>query len=400
MACPLQMSTAAPQFVHHDLRLLNPAFSSPLLDVLTELELLRRLQLTVTTPQPVFVQLKRVFHLLESLASARIEGNHTTLADYVEEKVAGDGSRADAIQEIRNLERAMDYVEAAVQPGGPITLALIRELHQMAVQGLKREGDKTPGAWRTTAVSIAQAVHRPPEAVQVPGYMDELAAFINRADAPKYDLMKVALAHHRFAWVHPFTNGNGRVVRLLTYALLIKYGFKVGQGDEAGRLLNPAAVFCTDRQRYYDMLAAADAGTDAALEAWCVYVLDGVQTELQKLDQLADYKHFVDKVLWPAINYAHLRGWTTQIEDRVLTTVAAKGVVKAGDLGELLPTLTATQRTYQIRKLVDRGLLQPLYEGARQYVVGFASSELLRGVIKALTDEGLVPAQVREPAAG
>lgn len=393
------MSAVAPRFVHHDLRLLNPAFSSPLLDVLTELEPLRRLQLAVSTPQPVFVQLKRVFHLLESLASARIEGNHTTLADYVEEKVAGDGSRADAIQEIRNLERAMDYVEAAVQPGGPITLALIRELHQVAVQGLVREGDKTPGAWRTTAVSIAQAAHRPPEAVQVPGYMDELAAFINRADAPKYDLMKVALAHHRFAWVHPFTNGNGRVVRLLTYALLIKYGFKVGQGDEAGRLLNPAAVFCTDRQRYYDMLAAADAGTEAALEAWCVYVLEGIVTELRKLDELSDHDKLTQAILLPAIALAAERQSITPQERQILVLTAKAGVVKSGDLAPAMPRMTETQRSYAIRKLVERGMLQPVREGARQYVLGFIGSPLLRGVVQALTDAGLIPAQVRDPAA-
>ena len=47
--------------------------------------------------------------------------------------------------------------------------------------------------------------------------MEELVAFINRRDPPKYDLMKVAIAHHRFGWIHPFSNGNGRVVRLLTY---------------------------------------------------------------------------------------------------------------------------------------------------------------------------------------
>ena len=69
------------QFVHHPLRLLNPSFDSPLLDVLTDLEHLRRLQIQGTTPLPVFMQLKQVFHVLESLASARIEGNHTTLAN-------------------------------------------------------------------------------------------------------------------------------------------------------------------------------------------------------------------------------------------------------------------------------------------------------------------------------
>jgi hypothetical protein len=44
------------------------------------------------------------------------------------------------------------------------------------------------------------------------------------------DFIKVALSHHRFGWIHPFRNGNGRVVRLLTYLLLIKYGFNVKTG--------------------------------------------------------------------------------------------------------------------------------------------------------------------------
>lgn len=89
-------------------------------------------------------------------------------------------------------------------------------------------------------MSIAQSTHLPPEFIHVPAYMQELVGFMNRADAPKYDLMKVALAHHRFGWIHPFGNGNGRTVRLLTYSLLIKYGFNV---KTSGRVLNPTAVF-------------------------------------------------------------------------------------------------------------------------------------------------------------
>lgn len=56
-----------PAFLHHDLALLNPAFDSPLVDVVTELEHLRRLQLGGSTPAPVFFQLKHIFHMLESL---------------------------------------------------------------------------------------------------------------------------------------------------------------------------------------------------------------------------------------------------------------------------------------------------------------------------------------------
>ena len=50
-----------PTFNHHDLSLINPSFDSPLVDVLTELEYLRRLQLGGTTPPQVFFQLKRIF---------------------------------------------------------------------------------------------------------------------------------------------------------------------------------------------------------------------------------------------------------------------------------------------------------------------------------------------------
>lgn len=68
------------EFNHFELGLLNPDFDSPLVDVLTELELLRHLRLETDVHPILFVQLKDVFHMLESLGSARIEGNHTTLA--------------------------------------------------------------------------------------------------------------------------------------------------------------------------------------------------------------------------------------------------------------------------------------------------------------------------------
>jgi Fic family protein len=384
-------------FVHHDLRLLAPVFSSPLVDVLTDLEHLRRLEMRGSTPLPVFLQLKKVFHLLESLASARIEGNHTTLADYIETKVTAPvGTPSDTLREIENIEAAMRHLEETVQPHEPISEHLIRSLHAVTVEGLEREGDRTPGAYRNGAVKIAQAEHQPPDAIQVPAYMQELVDFVNRADAPKYDLMKVALAHHRFAWIHPFGNGNGRLVRLLTYALLVKYGFRV---SAMGRLLNPAAVFCSDRNHYYSMLAEADKGTDTALEAWCTYVLTGVRDELRKVDQLADYRHLQSRVLMPALAFARQRQLVTAQEEAVLAATIKAGAVKAGDLAAAMPGLNATQRTYQVKKLVDSGMLRPVKPGARQYSIGFANNALLRGVIRALTDEGFIPTALTAPTA-
>lgn len=380
-----------PKFTHHDLRLLNPVFSSPLLDVLTDLEHLRRLEIRATTPPAVFRQLKLVFHLLESLASARIEGNHTTLADYIETKVGAPNTEApaDAIREITNIEHAMERIEETVAPGEAMSEHLIRGLHATAVDALIKEGDKTPGAYRSGPVSIQKSDHLPPDALHVHEYMEELVNFVNKGDPHKYDLMKVALAHHRFAWIHPFGNGNGRVVRLLTYALLIKYGFRVSADD--GRLLNPAAVFCADREKYYAMLSRADTGSDAGLEDWCTYVLMGIRDELSKLDRLADYANLASEILLPALAHARQRQHVTRQEEAVLAAAIKGKVVKSSDLAAAMPGLNAQQRTYQIRRLVANGMLQPIYADARQYSIGFSNNMLLRGVVRALTERGFIP---------
>ena len=381
-----------PAFNHHNLALLNPSFDSPLVDVLTELEYLRRLQLGGTTPAPVFFQLKFIFHMLESLGSARIEGNHTTLADYVESKLEGGRqTSSDQLREMENIEAAMIYIEESFRPGDALTEHFIRELHAIAVKGLEREGDATPGAYRQTQVQIAQSEHLPPEAILVAQYMQELVAFINEAHPPKYDLIKVALAHHRFGWIHPFGNGNGRVVRLLTYALMIKYGFNVKTG---GRVLNPTAVFCNDRDRYYAMLAQADTGSQPGLEAWCAYVLQGILEELRKVDRLADFGYLNERILAPALAYAKERQLITAQEAGVLQIAAKRGIAKAADLAAAMPGMTPAQSTYQIRRLVERGMLHPIKEGSRQYVIGFSNNYLIRGIIRALSDEGFIPASL------
>jgi Fic family protein len=385
-----------PAFNHHDLTLLNPAFDSPLVDVLTELEYLRRLQLGGTTPPQVFFQLKRIFHMLESLGSARIEGNHTTLADYVESKLKDNPQQpTDQLREMINIETAMDFIEEYFNPGDELTEYFIRELHSMTVNSLEREGDATPGAYRQRPVQIAQSEHLPPDALLVPDYMRELVAFINADDPKKYDLIKVALAHHRFGWIHPFGNGNGRVVRLLTYALLIKYGFNVKAG---GRVLNPTAVFCNNRDQYYAMLAEADKGIAEGLENWCVYVLQGILEELRKLDQLANFEYLGAKILAPALAYARERELITAQEEKILHIAAKAGTAKAADFESAMPNMTATQRTYQLKKLVERQMLQPIKTGARQYTIGFSNSFLMRGVIMTLSDEGFIPASLNSAA--
>lgn len=67
------------------------------------------------------------------------------------------------------------------------------------------------------------------------------------------------------------------------------------------------------------------------------------------------------------------------------------GTVRAGGLREALPGMKSAQITYQIGKLVDRGLLQTIEPRTRIYTVKFSNSYLIRGVINSLKEEGFIP---------
>lgn len=376
-----------PTFKDFQLRLVSPSFDSRLLDALMELNHLRRLELHGTTPPWMFFQLKAIFHLLESVGSARIEGNRTTISEYIEQKLEQGERSTERFSEIANVEQAMTYIEENIDDGSDITHQFIRELHHLSVDGLTEEGDRTPGAYRTWVVEIAKSDHLPPHPVLVQGYMDELLDFVNGKDGQKYDLIKIALTHHRFAWVHPFGNGNGRVVRLLTYALLIKYGFRV----KDSQLINPTAVFCNDREKYYRKLAIADKGTDETLLDWCEYVLIGICEEISKINKLLDYKYSSAKVLLPAISRGRNRGLINKEEESILKMGISNHSFKAADIEQTLPKLSARQRTHMITKLKAAGFILPLKENGREYYVNFSNSYLVRGLFEVLEQEKFIP---------
>lgn len=376
-----------PVFNHFDLMLVKPTFDSNLTDTVMELNYLRKLKLGGTTAPWIFFQLKEIFHLLESVGSARIEGNRTTISEYVEQKIEKKERSSERFTEIANVEKAMEYIEESISEGTEISHHFIRELHQLTVGELTDEGDRTPGAYRSWNVQISKSTHLPPENHLVQGYMDELIKFVNNNDSSKYDLIKTALAHHRFTWIHPFGNGNGRVVRLLTYALLIKYGFNV----KDGKLLNPTAVFCNDRDKYYEQLTEADGGNESSLLSWCDYVLTGVLEEVTKINKLLDFKYLYKSILYPTIELGHDRGYLNDIEVNILKVGIKLQQFKASDIEKSLSKLTPRQRTHQLSKMREIGFIRPLKEGSRTYYVNFMNNFLMRSLIITLEKEGFIP---------
>jgi Fic family protein len=378
------------KFLHYDLKLIEPSFGSSLTDLVIELDYLRKKPLGGSTHPKVFFQLKHIFHTLESIGSARIEGNNTTIAEYIETKLAEQENVPAGIREIQNIEKAMEFIEEHVKDY-PINRAFISEMHKMIVDGLvpppNGEGDHTPGDYRKINLKINKSAHQPPEWIRVEEYMSELLDFVGRENSAKYDLLKAAIAHHRFVWIHPFGNGNGRTVRLFTYAMLVKTGFNVN----VGRIINPTAVFCSNRNDYYNNLSLADTGTDNGILAWSEYVLKGLKEEIEKIDKLTDYEFLRKQILLPTISHSLERKYITDVEAKILKRVIDKQVIQAADVKEFFAGKVDAEVSRQIRKLIDKKMLAPEKEGTRKYVIRFDNSYLLRGVIKSLGEKGFLP---------
>lgn len=372
-----------PSFTHYDLFLAKPDFDSSLTELIIDLNYLRKLRLGGTTRPFIFFQLKHIFHMLESIGSARIEGNNTTIAEYLDTKIDDENDVSPSIQEIRNIETAMDYIEKTAKRS-KIDRAYISDIHKMIVEGLdpSDEGDRTPGIYRRIDIKINKSTHIPPNWNKIQDYMDELFLFINKKDPPKYDLLKTAIAHHRFVWVHPFCNGNGRTVRLFTYAMLVKLGFNV----DIGRIVNPTAIFCIDRDKYYSKLSIADSGTPEGILDWCEYVLKGLKEEIEKIDNLLNYDYLKKEILLPVIKFSLEKKEIEEIEAQILRrTIEHKDqCIQASDIKDLFSGKDNAIISRQIKKLIDKKMLSPIKDGARRYNVRFDNNYLMRGFVKFL----------------
>ena len=177
----------------------------------------------------------------------------------------------------------MDFIDNNIK-SIKIDRSFVSELHKRVVKNIspppKGEGSKNPGKYRTKNLKIAQSKHIPPDFTQVNNYMIELFNFIYKKDPSKYDLLKIAITHHRFTWIHPFDNGNKRTVRLLTYTMLLKYGFNIN--IRGTLIVNASAIFCIDREKYYRALSWADIGKKSGTLNWCEYVISGLKKEIEK----------------------------------------------------------------------------------------------------------------------
>lgn len=215
----------------------------------------------------------------EALLSSQIEGTQSSLSDLLLfESEEAPGVPLDDVQEVSNYVAAMNHGLARIREGFPISLRLIREIHDILLSK-GRGSTKQPGEFRRsqnwiggTRPGNAHFVPPPPE--HVLDLMSDLEAFIH-ADTPEIpSLIKAGMVHVQFETIHPFLDGNGRLGRLLITFLLCT------QGILKEPTLYLSLYFKTHRRHYYDLLQRVRERGD--WETWLEFFLDGItETSLQ-----------------------------------------------------------------------------------------------------------------------
>jgi len=217
--------------------------------------------------------------IMNTYYSNLIEGHDTRPRD-IERALAGqldqdEGRRSlqlEAAAHVR-VQAELDRLASAGGLPEPASCDFIRWLHRefyagapepmLRIKGAEREFLMEPGEWRTRPEQdVAVGRHQPPSSARVADFMRYFETryhFEGLGKAAR--VMAMAAAHHRFNYIHPFPDGNGRVSRLMSHAMAQMAGIGAHGLWSVSRGLARGLDSRTDYKRmmdYADMLRQGD----------------------------------------------------------------------------------------------------------------------------------------------
>ena len=257
-------------------------------------------------------ELRALLRSMNSYYTNRIEGQHTRPHE-IDQALRKDFSKDAKLAAKQRLAVAHIEAELALEQryvGGDAARGLyatdaVQVMHQelfgrLPPQDLMTdEGEPiVPGQLRQQEVKVGQ--HVAPAFASVPAFLHRWANFYGGVRRGEAALVALACAHQRLGWVHPFIDGNGRVMRLHTHTLLSVLGY-------TGGLWSPLRGFARSTERYYALLADADSLrrgdldgrgnlSQQALIAWADYVLAVCRDQVSFMGSMLDFQTLLPRL--------------------------------------------------------------------------------------------------------
>lgn len=191
--------------------------------------------------------------------------------------------------EIKEVQNAYEAYELILELN-PFSIEGLLEAHRLMMKGLVAEN----GQFRSGGVGVFDGellIHMAPPARFVPQHIENLIAWYQ--ESALHPLIKSAIFHYEFEFIHPFADGNGRLGRMLHSLLL-------GQWKKLFFWLPIEELIRTRQKEYYEMLAKADKKADSA--CFVEWILEIVKNSINELtvigypsDQVSDQVSDQDK---------------------------------------------------------------------------------------------------------
>jgi fido (protein-threonine AMPylation protein) len=161
----------------------------------------------------------------------------------------------EALQEVLNglkqFRLVVEMVESFLGSERPFKLrpSHLQQLHRVALTGLSAYA----GNWRPSGIEIRGSGHAPPDPSLIPELVEELCDYVTEKWTEKSPLHLASYVMWKLNWIHPFTDGNGRTSRAVSYLILcLRLGYLL-----PGKLTIPEQI-SIDKRLYYKALEAAD----------------------------------------------------------------------------------------------------------------------------------------------
>jgi Fic family protein len=322
-------------------------------------------------PEGVLTALAELVRAMNCYYSNLIEGHDTHPVDI--ERALNDDYSANL--EKRNLQleaKAHIAVQRWIDEGGlngrTVTIEGIQEIHRRFGELLPEEllwvedpetGEPTkvvPGALRERDVNVG--THVAISAGAVPRFLTKYEQGYGRLGKAEA-IIASAAAHHRLLWIHPFLDGNGRVARLMSYAML-------REALDTGGIWSIARGLARNVRNYKSHLAACDLTqrndldgrgnlSEEGLAAFTRFFLETCLDQVRFMEELVQPDRLRSRILLWADEEARMGTLSPKVGS-ILEAILYRGELPRGDVAGILG-FSDRQARRVVAALIERGVV-------------------------------------------
>ncbi len=322
-------------------------------------------------PKGILTALADLVRAMNCYYSNLIEGHYTHPVDI--ERALRDDYSTNA--EKRNLQlearahiAVQKWIDGGALRGRTASADGIMELHKRFCEFLPDallwvdnpdNGERMrviPGALRERDVRVGQHLAVSPGAVpRLLTHFERAYTGLGKSEA----IIAAAAAHHRMLWIHPFLDGNGRVARLMSHAMLL-------ETLDTGGIWSIARGLARNVSAYKSHLAQCDLPrrndldgrgqlTEEGLAAFTRFFLETCIDQVKFMEELVQPERLRDRILlW--VGEEVRTGALPQKAGRILEAILFRGELPRGDVPELLAASDRHSRRV-VAALIERGVV-------------------------------------------